>query len=374
MSRYDAATVEQEGETLYLLRDTHTGAEARIWPAFGNNCLSARLPAPRGGLVDIVLAPESLRQVREQPSWWGVPLLFPWPGRIPGGRYTYGDQEYQLPVLDMGGNAGHGFVKNRPWKVEVFEAWDSAAFLRCSFSPADHPETLEGFPFPYSLAATYRLDNDGLHLIVEVANTGEGPLPFGFGAHPYFRLPLGESGSPQECRIHVPAARRWNLGRLGALGDGGRQPAPSGAEGADGGSGRRTADGAAGGRLTWDDVTEPVPPELDLRRSQPLGAERHFDFVYTDPDLSTGRLECSVADPTSELQAVMQASTHFPTLVVYTPPGRPGVCFEPWTCPPNVFNLHAAGVRPSGLIELAPGQRWEGSLRLFLRTMPPEET
>jgi aldose 1-epimerase len=248
-----------------------------------------------------------------------------------------------LPVLDMGGNAGHGFVKTRPWKVEVFEVWDSAAFLRCSFSSAEHPETLDGYPFPYYFAATYRLDNDGLDLVVEVANVGENALPFGFGAHPYFRLPLGEGGRPEECLIRVPAARRWNLARLGSL--------------------------AAGEQIAWEDVTEPVPAELDLRRPQPLQTGRHFDFVYTDLDTDAGRVECAVGDPASGLEAVMQASRHFPTLVVYTPPGRPGVCFEPWTCPPNVFNLHAAGVRPSGLIELAPGQRWEGSLRLFVRSM-----
>ena len=165
------------------------------------------------------------------------------------------------------------------------------------------------------------------------------------------------------CRIRVPASRRWNLARLGALGDRGRETKDEG---------RKTKDPADGESLTWEDVTEPVPADLDLRRPQPLGAGRHFDFVYTDLDLSTGRLECSVGDPAAEIEAVMQASTHFPTLVVYTPPGRPGVCFEPWTCPPNVFNLHAAGVRPSGLIELAPGHRWEASLRLFLRRLAPD--
>lgn len=343
MSRYTATTVEQEGETLYVLGDSHTGAAAHVWPAFGNNCISARLPTPHG-LIDTLLAPESLQQVRDQPSRWGVPLLFPWPGRIPAGRYRYRGRDLRLPSLDMGGNAGHGFVKTRAWRVERFEAWDSAAFLRCSFSSDDHPETLEGYPFPYYFAATYRLDNDGLDLVVEARNTGSGTMPFGFGAHPYFRLPLGEGGSPEACLIRVPAARRWNSARL-----------------------RDLADGA---RLSWAEATEAVPADLDLRTPQALVAGRHFDFVYTDLDTSQGRVECSVQDPASGLEAVMQASAHFPTLVVYTPPDHPAVCFEPWTCPPNVFNLHAAGVQPSGLIELEPGARWEGSLRLFLRAAP----
>ena len=154
MSRYRAETITQEGETVYVLRDGHTGASARVWPGFGNNCLSAALPAPGGRLVDLLLAPGDLDALRAQPSWWGIPLLFPWPGRIPRGEYVFQGQRYQLPTLDMNGNAGHGFAKTRPWKVERFEAWESAAFLRCSLSSADHAETLEGYPFPYYLAAT----------------------------------------------------------------------------------------------------------------------------------------------------------------------------------------------------------------------------
>jgi aldose 1-epimerase len=340
MTRYEARTLEREGETLYELRDGHSGAYARIWPAFGNNCVEARLPAPGDGLVEALLAPESLAEVREQPSWWGVPLLFPWPGRIPGGRYRFDGREYQLPELNRAGAAIHGFVKTRPWMVEVFEAWESAAFLRASFSSDEHPETLEGFPFPYYLAVTYRLDNDGLHLVAEVRNTGEGPLPFGFGAHPYFRLPLGDGGDPQRCTIRVPADSRWTLARLGEL--------------------------KPGETLTRAAVVEPVPAELDLRGGQALGG-RHFDFVYAGLDVDTGRVECTVSDPAAGIEAVMQASAHFPTLVVYTPPDRPGVCFEPWTCPPNAFNLLAAGVEGSGVTVLSPGQRWEGSLRLFVR-------
>jgi aldose 1-epimerase len=78
-------------------------------------------------------------------------------------------------------------------------------------------------------------------------------------------------------------------------------------------------------------------------------------------------LECFLRDPEARLDAVMTATDNFGTVVVYTPPGRPGVCFEPWTCPPNVFNLAAQGVSPSGLAVLAPGEEWEGLMSLSLR-------
>ncbi|HEX2185070.1 MAG TPA: hypothetical protein VHN78_06150, partial [Chloroflexota bacterium] len=68
---------------LYLLRDHASGAAVRLWVGHGNNAVEASLPGPRGGPVPAILAPEHLDAVREQPSWWGIPLLFPWPGRIP---------------------------------------------------------------------------------------------------------------------------------------------------------------------------------------------------------------------------------------------------------------------------------------------------
>jgi aldose 1-epimerase len=165
-------------------------------------------------------------------------------------------------------------------------------------------------------------------------------MPFGFGPHPYFRVPIGGDTPRAELLVTVPAARRWNLPRVGALG--------------------------ADERLTWTDVTEPVAGELDLRRPRPLGEQR-YDGGFTSLAARDGRIECSVADPGAGLELVMRATANFGTIVVYTPPGRPGICFEPWTCPPNAFNLAARGVEPSGLIILQPGEQWRGQMRLLVR-------
>ncbi|MGH2368860.1 MAG: aldose 1-epimerase [Chloroflexota bacterium] len=342
MSRYTVGIEAHSGERLYVLRDSQSGAYARIWPAFGNNCLAATLVTASGRTVDAILEPSDLDQVRQQPSWWGIPLLFPWPGRIPRGAYEFQGQRYQLPVMDMNGNAGHGFVKNRPWRVEDTEGRDDCASLHCSFSSADHPETLDGYPFPYRVVTTYRLDEGGLLLHTLVSNEGDGPMPFGFGPHPYFRIPIGGDTKREECLVTVPAARRWNLRRVGAL--------------------------APDERLTWADVTEPVAGTHDLRQPRPLG-DSNYDGGFTDLEARDGWIECSVADPRAGLELVMQATANFGTVVVYTPPGRPGICFEPWTCPPNAFNLAARGVEPSGLIVLAPGQEWSGVMRVSLRPL-----
>jgi len=63
---------------------------------------------------------------------------------------------------------------------------------------------------PFRVEATYRLEDAGLRLTFRATNSGRGKLPFGFGAHPFFRVPLGERGTPEECLVSIPAARRWN--------------------------------------------------------------------------------------------------------------------------------------------------------------------
>lgn len=380
MGRYTVDTERHAGETLYVLRESKQGAFARLWPDFGYNCLDAQLPAPDGRLVALILGPDALDLVRQQPSWWGVPLLFPWPGRIPRGEYEFAGHRYTLPHLDQHGNAVHGFVKDRPWEVDDAVATADFASLRCSFSSSRHPDTLESYPFPYRLTVTYRLDDAGLTMQARVSNArpsnarvsnarpsneGDGLLPFGFGAHPYFRVPLdgpaGEGATPRAserrgaCLIHVPASHRWDLPRLAAL--------------------------VPGERLRQADVTQPLSPDFDLRDPRPL-LSRAYDAVYTGleppPERPRGaphgphhgQTECFVRDPTAGLEAVMQASSNFGSVVVYTPQDRPGVCFEPWTCPPNVFNLAARGVEHSGLVVLSPGEHWQGTMRLFLRRAP----
>src|SRR3989442_1444660 len=116
MARFSVAEEEREGERLWALHDAETGAIARIWPGFGNNVVDAWLPAPsgtsarspgggRGGgssgrAVHALLGPERLEQVREQPSWWGIPLLYPWASGIPQGKFRFRGREYDLNGYD----------------------------------------------------------------------------------------------------------------------------------------------------------------------------------------------------------------------------------------------------------------------------------
>lgn len=358
MSRYAVETGHREGEALVVLRDSAGEAAAQLWPGCGNNCFALTLIAPDGQPVTVIQAPPALDEIRRRPSWWGIPLLFPFPGSIPRGEYIFEGRRLRLgrpdqPIVSEGHEAPgarrdfHGSVMDLPWQIATTDADDGAATVRSTLNAADHPEVLEGFPFPYRLEAAYRLDRQGLHLRFQVTNSGAGQLPFGFGAHPFFRLPLGRHGAPADCLVRIPAGRRWNGRRLRDLLENerrGQTPVP------------------------WDEVCPPVQGALDLRTPRPF-VEGVYNGAYTELAPADGQVdvEASVIDPLNRLEVAMRATPAFRNLVFWSPPGRPEVCLEPWTCPSNVFNLAARGVPHHGLTVLAPGETWEAAMWITLR-------
>lgn len=371
MSRYVVEAGHREGESLVVLRDTASAVAAQLWPGCGNNCFDLTLAAPDGHPVTVIQAPPVLDEIRRRPSWWGIPLLFPFPGSIPRGEYAFQGRRLRLgrpeqPIVSEGHEAPgarrdfHGFVMDLPWQVATTADDDVAATVCCTLDAADHPQTLEGFPFPFRVEATYRLDQQGLHLRFGVTNSGEGQLPFGFGAHPFFRLPLGAHGAPADCLVRIPAGRRWDGRRLRALleSDGDGEGGPTAPVPWD---------------EVWGEVCPPVRAPFDLRTPQPFVAGA-YNGAYTDLTASEGPeggAEATLIDSLNRLQVTLRAGPAFRNVVFWSPPGRPELCFEPWTCPSNVFNLAAQGVPHHGLTVLDPGHTWAASMRISLSTTLP---
>ena len=54
---------------------------------------------------------------------------------------------------------------------------------------------LERWPADFRIRVSYEVRGRELVSDIEYENTGDGPLPCGFGTHAYFRLPLSEGGN-----------------------------------------------------------------------------------------------------------------------------------------------------------------------------------
>jgi aldose 1-epimerase len=313
-----------DGEAI-LLRDTQAGSWARLRPAQGCNLVS--FGANVGGRqVETFLQPSDETPPRD-PEHYGAPVLFPFPNRLRNGQASFGGRSIQIDRAPGQVHAIHGLVRDRAWHVERISA-DGGAVARCSIE-AD-ASILRQFPFPFRHGLTFTLRGSTLRIDVDAENVGDAPLPLGFGWHPYFRLPLIPGGERSAALVSIPARKQWRLDEtLVPVGD-----------------------------------TVAVAVDRDFRQQRPLGAT-YLDDVYTDLVRDNGTSVCSLADPATGVTLSVGAGPAFREWVVYAPPSRPTICFEPYTCPTDALNLTARGL-DVGLIVLKPGVRWSDWIELRL--------
>ncbi len=296
-----------------VLRDDVAGSIAEVTPGLGFNC--HRFAAMRAGEpLEVLYAAPNFTKGTERPSGSGTPILFPFPGRIAGTTFHWQGKAYPLEAGDGRGNAIHGFVHTRPWRVLE----QSATCVVGQFQAAtDDPSLLSRWPSDFCITATYSLAGRALSMHYRCENSGEMPLPCGLGTHPYFRLPLGGSDAGA-CLVRLPVHERWELAEM----------IPSG---------RRLA-----------------VENADRFAAGPRFADMKFDDVFTRLEFDDGWCRPSIHDPESGATVTIAFDAAFRECVVYTPPHREAVCIEPYTCLAGAFSLAERNL-DTGLRVLPPG-------------------
>ncbi|MDP6445690.1 MAG: aldose 1-epimerase [Pirellulaceae bacterium] len=305
------------------IRDAQTGSRARVLVGFGMNCFEF-IVRDEAGEIDLLWAEECFADGDKRASSSGAPLLFPFPGRIPGTQLTWEGKSYELEAGDGRGNAIHGFVHNRPWRN--IERADNRVVGEFQAS-VDAPDVLDRWPADFHLRVAYQLCGNRLSCHVEATNPDDHPLPCGFGSHPYFRLPLGGE-SADDCRIQLPVRRQWELIEM----------LPT-------------------GRIT------DVPRAEELQAGLAFG-QMQFDDVFTDLLAGDERVVATIHDPSSKRGVSVSFSNSFRECVVYNPPHRQAVCIEPYTCVPGAIALDDPTSK--GLMILQPGETWRASIDIAL--------
>lgn len=306
------------------ITDSETGSTAQILVSLGFNCFSWR-PALDDGSREMLWADADFAAGDKRPSSGGIPLLFPFPGRIGGAKYVFEGREYHLEPGDAFGNAIHGFVLNRPWRViEQSEARVVGEFQ----ASVDDATILERWPADFKIRVSYEVRAAELVSEIRYENSGEGPLPCGFATHAYFRLPLADRGKVADTMVTVPAAKFWELERM----------IPT-------------------GRVL------PIAESQQLAHGLRLD-DHQFDTAFTklQPD-SDGLLRTHLADPAKGRTLTQTFDSGFTQCVVYTPGHREAICLEPYTCVPDAIRLAAEG-HETGLQILQPGEHRETIIRL----------
>jgi aldose 1-epimerase len=305
------------------IADAASGTRAKVLPGLGFNCYGFSVATPGGGHLETLWSAPDFTDGTSKPTRNGIPLLFPFAGRIRGTSFRFGGKEFPLDEGDEQGNAIHGFVFNRPWRVIEHQPDRVSGQFHAS---RDDESLLAHWPADFRITATYQVAGNTLACDYLIENPDDKPLPFGFGTHPYFRVPLGGK-SADDCRVTIPVSTVWELASL----------LPTGKH-------------------------EPSPIAAQLAAGMKVG-EMKLDTVLGGITFHDHRAPTSIADPSSGRTIVQTFDDQFTTCVVFNPPHRQAVCIEPYTTVPDPFTLAEQGIDPS-LRLLPPGGTFRTRIEL----------
>ena len=77
------------------IADEQAGTTAKILVGFGFNCYSFQV-SHGDGEREVLWAAADFESGRQRASGSGIPVLFPFPGRIRGGTFSFGGRRYDL--------------------------------------------------------------------------------------------------------------------------------------------------------------------------------------------------------------------------------------------------------------------------------------
>lgn len=320
----------RENEIVELF-DQDRNVRAEVWPQRGFNCLRWQVRDRGGRLVDLLhVAPDW--EANPIPTRSGHPVLFPFPGRLRDGIFTFEGRRFTLPLNDATRrHAIHGFTPRNAWRVTSTSAGDNHASVTGEFNLAwDLPKALPLWPTDFRLAITYTLFRGWLRVDAHVENLGLVPMPFGLGYHPYFHLGGPSDPSINRHVLQVNCGELWDAVDL----------LPTG-------------------------LRVPIPEAIDFRTSRTIGATE-LDHILTvarsRPNYSSGLIELaelSLPDSGDRLRII--ADPAFRELILFTPPHRQAIAIEPYTCSADAANLAERGI-DCGWRVLAPDDVWNSGV------------
>lgn len=246
-----------------------------------NDRLTVRVDR-HGAEIVSVRDPQDIEFIwQADPAVWKrhAPILFPIVGRLHNDRLRIGDREYTMTQ--------HGFARD-----SVFDLVDRGE-CGLALELRDSPATRETFPFAFALRVEYRLDGNRLGVAYTVTNPADNALHFSIGAHPAFACPIGCDGG--EFSDYVLAFNRRETATRWRLEDG----------------------------LVAETEERFLDDQDVLGLSEDLFAADALVFKGLSSD--TIRLE----SPRSPHRVTMECPG-FPYLGIWSKPGAPFVCIEPW--------------------------------------------
>lgn len=246
---------------------------------------------------------------------WGyhAPILFPFTGKLPGGKLSAKGQTFDFP-------SQHGFARTMTHSL-VYHKKDTLVLQL-----TDTPETLAQWPYRFRLLSAFTLEGDVLHHTLTVENQDEEKMPFGIGFHPAFRVPFDEKHTYSDYEFRFD-------------------------------------------QLESPICLETAPKGLVNGKSYYLG--KNIRSIPLTDTLFANDSHCMVSLNSTTLgiyekdtgRAVVCAIKAFPYCLIWSKPGEPRfVCIEPWNSLPSPDDGCIDWDKKPAAAVLTPGDSWSTTL------------
>ena len=320
-------------ETVLQIVDPAGVAVAWICPELGANIVAYAVDTGQGWRQ--VLHQDGPAALRKRPSRFGLPILFPFPGHMVGGRYRWQGREYVMPLLDPAARSyTHGFAHQRPWR---FTRHDPSALTAILDTRSDlEPAQRAGYPFDLTLTLGVGLQDGRLTVELVAENVGGASAPVGIGLHPYFDPAFFAGSDRTALGIRLPgrSERRLTSG----------PPIPTG-------------------------ESVPADPTVAIR---PVALGSTMLVSRTDfGDQRAAQISGS-DNPRDSLAVDLDMEMGWEDVLLFAPADGPSISIEPHTCAPGASSLPAGD--PDGLRGLEPGQHFGVRASIVVAPLSPVPT
>ncbi|OWV65241.1 aldose epimerase [Rhizobium sp. R339] len=209
--------------------------------------------------------------------WTGrAPILFPIVGKAPDDKVAIDGTVYPM--------AQHGFARRSEFTLA------SSTATTCRHELAASEATRAVYPFDFLLAVEHAIEGSALTVTAEVTNRDQKPMPFGFGFHPAFVWPLPHASG----RAHTVTLDNEGEPELVRLEGGLIDPAP-------------------------------LPSPFDRGRLVLDHAMFEKDAMIFPKGAGEGLRYRAEGGPSLRFRF-----DNLPNLALWTKPGAPFICVEPW--------------------------------------------
>jgi aldose 1-epimerase len=296
-------TRESNGFRQVILEDKTAHAQLTVLPECGGS-LHAFIVQTRNGPVNIIDNYPNIETYRKEltTSYKGSKLS-PFACRIPGGRYSYNGDTYELKKKIEDGSAIHGLLYEKAFEVVDVFSDDSKVSVQLKYN---YKKEDPGFPFKYQCEITYTLfPKNVVQLQSTIINLDDATMPLADGWHPYFK----PGGKIDNCEL------RFNALAL----------------------------------LQFNEKLVPTGRLLPytMFKDQQLIKDMKLDNCFL-LNMENKNSACTLFSPSNHLSIEFLPDDTYPYLQIYIPGDRESIAIENLSAAPDSFN------NKMGLISLPP--------------------